>query len=357
VELMIRSAAGEPLGITQQDVMLTGWAIESRIYAEDPYRGFLPSTGRLVRYRPPPEGRRGDVTLRNDTGVYEGGEISVYYDPMIAKLCTHAPSRAQAVDAMAEALDEFRIEGISHNIPFLAAIMHSPRFRAGQLSTGFIAEEFPEGFHGWPLDDERRRRFAAAAVAARIVRAARSSRISGTLNGALAANDRWIVNLDGEDILAGPVSLNGQRLTVCLNGTQYEAEVNWDPAKPQMVVAERGAQHVFQISRERGGYRLSQGGTSVVISVRRPEAAKLAALMLKKAAADMSKFLLCPMPGLMVSVNVSEGQEVKAGETLAVVEAMKMENVLRSERDGTVKKIKVHRGDSLAVDDVILEFA
>src|SRR5437588_403134 len=161
VELMIRSAAGQTLPIKQSDVRLDGWAIESRIYAEDPYRGFLPSTGRLVRYRPPPEGRRGDVTLRNDTGVYEGGEISVYYDTMIAKLCTHAPSRDSAIEAMAEALDEFRLEGISHNIPFLAAIMESPRFREGRISTAFIAEEFPEGFQGRPLDDERRRRFAA----------------------------------------------------------------------------------------------------------------------------------------------------------------------------------------------------
>ena len=166
VELMIRSAAGEELSLRQKDVALRGWAIESRIYAEDPYRGFLPSTGRLVRYRPPAEGTRHETTLRNDTGVYEGGEISVYYDPMIAKLCTHAPSRSAAIDAMAEALDEFRIEGISHTIPFLATIMHSPRFREGRLSTGFIAEEFPDGFQGRPLDPPRARRFVAAAVAA-----------------------------------------------------------------------------------------------------------------------------------------------------------------------------------------------
>jgi propionyl-CoA carboxylase alpha chain len=357
VELMIRSAAGEPLPLRQQDVTLSGWAMESRIYAEDPYRGFLPSTGRLVRYRPPPEGQRGEVALRNDTGVYEGGEISVWYDPMIAKLCTHAPSRAQAIEAMAEALDEFRIDGIGHNISFLAAIMHSLRFREGRISTAFIAEEFPEGFQGRPLDDERGRRFAAAGVAARIIRAERASRISGTLNGAMAANDRWIVTLDGEDILADSARLDDRRLFVRLSGTEYQAEIRWDPAKPEMVLVERGAAHVFQISRDRGGYRLAQGGSSVLVSVRRPESAKLAALMKKKAAADMSKFLLCPMPGLMVSVNVGEGQQVKAGDTLAVVEAMKMENVLRSERDGTVRKINVHKGDSLAVDDVILEFA
>jgi propionyl-CoA carboxylase alpha chain len=357
VELMIRSGAGERLPIGQGDVNLSGWALETRIYAEDPYRGFLPSTGRLVRYRPPPEGRRGDVTVRNDTGVYEGGEISVYYDPMIAKLCTHAPTRADAIDAMAGALDEFRIEGISHNIPFLATIMASPRFRAGRLSTGFIAEEFPDGFHGRPLDATRERRFAAAAVAARMIRAERASRVSGTLDGALAANDRWVIDINDEAFVANAAALNDGHIFFILNDRPYEADVHWDTAEPAMILADAGGRHVFQVSRELGGYRLSQGGTSVLAAVRRPEAARLASLMPKKAAADMSKFLLCPMPGLIVSVNVSEGQEVKAGETLAVVEAMKMENVLRSERDGTVKKIKAHEGATLAVDDVILEFA
>jgi propionyl-CoA carboxylase alpha chain len=357
VELMIRAAAGEPLPIAQGDATISGWAVESRVYAEDPFRGFLPSTGRLVRYRPPPEERRGEVTLRNDTGVYEGSEISVWYDPMIAKLCTQAPSRQQAIDAMAAALDEFRIEGISHNITFLATIMASRRFREGRLSTGFIAEEFPEGFHGRPLDDNRKRRFAAAAVAARIIRVERSRRISGTLNGALVAEDRWAVSLDGDAFSATDASLTEGRLSVRLNNVPYRAEVDWDPAKPQLTMADDHGRHLFQVSRERGGYWLSQGGSSVVAAVRRPEAAKLAALMPKKAAADMSKFLLCPMPGLIVSVHVSEGQEVKAGETLAVVEAMKMENVLRSERDGTVKEIKASKGDTLAVDDVILEFA
>jgi propionyl-CoA carboxylase alpha chain len=357
VALMIRSAAGKRLPITQGDVKLSGWAIESRIYAEDPYRGFLPSTGRLVRYQPPPAEKRGDTTLRNDTGVYEGGEISVWYDPMIAKLCTHAPTRIEAIDAMAQALDGFRIEGISHNIPFLADVMHSARFREGRISTAFIAEEFPEGFRGRPLDAKRGRRFAAAAVAARIIRAQRASCVSGTLNGALAANACWVIRLDGDEFIAESTNLNGRRLSLRLNNSSFEADVDWDPAKPQMILTQDGEQCVFQVSREHGGYRLSQGGSSVLAAVRRPEAAKLAALMPAKAAADTSKFLLCPMPGLIVSVNVSEGQDVKAGETLAVVEAMKMENVLKSERDGTVKKIRAHKGDTFAVDDVILEFA
>jgi propionyl-CoA carboxylase alpha chain len=357
VELMIRSAAGEPLTMDQKDVALRGWAIESRIYAEDPHRGFLPSTGRLVRYRPPKEGRRGGATLRNDTGVYEGGEISIYYDPMIAKLCTYAPARAAAIEAMAEALDEFRIEGIAHNIAFLDAIMHNERFRAGRLSTGFIAEEFPEGFHGRPLEAPRARRFVAAAVAARILRAERSSAISGTLDGPLARNDAFTVAIDGHEYTVSDATFHDSALHALINDEPYDAKIDWSVGKPLMTIAHDGAHHVIQLSRQRGGYLLSQGGTTVLVSVRRPDAAKLASLMPKKAAADSSRLLLCPMPGLVVSVNVSEGQEVKSGETLAVVEAMKMENVLNAERDGTIKAIRAKKGDSLAVDDVILEFA
>jgi len=357
VGLMIRSAAGEKLPLGQKDVKLEGWAIESRIYAEDPYRGFLPSTGRLVRYRPPAEGHKRGITLRNDTGVYEGGEISIYYDPMIAKLCTHAPSRAEASDAMGDALDEFRIEGIRHNIPFLAAIVHSLRFREGRLSTGLIAEEFPDGFHGRPPDERRARMFVAAAIAARIMRAERASGISGTLNGPLEANDNFVVKLGEQEHSVGHARLRDGRLIFQFDGTRYEAKIDWRVGEPAMRIMEGNVAHTIQFFRDRGGYRLAQGGTAVLVTVRRPEAAELAALMPKKAAADTSKYLLCPMPGLVVSVNVNEGQEVKTGEMLAVVEAMKMENVLNAERDGTIKKINAQKGDSLAVDDVILEFA
>ncbi|HTT82062.1 MAG TPA: acetyl/propionyl/methylcrotonyl-CoA carboxylase subunit alpha [Rhizomicrobium sp.] len=357
VELMIRVAAGEKLPLTQKDVKLDGWAIESRIYAEDPYRGFLPSTGRLVRYRPPAEGHTDEITLRNDTGVYEGGEISIYYDPMIAKLCTHAPSRMGAIGAMAGALDEFRIEGISQNIPFLAAIMHSPRFREGRLSTGFIAEEFPDGFHGRPLDGPRTGRFVAAAIAARIMRAERASAISGTLNGPLASNTAFIVTLGEQAFSVADARLRDGRLQLFIDGEPFEAQIAWQIGESAMHIVENGARHTIQFYRDRGGYRLAEGGTALLATVRRPEAAELAALMPKKAAADTSKFLLCPMPGLVVSINVSEGQEVKTGESLAVIEAMKMENVLNAERDGTIKKINARKGDSLAVDDVILEFA
>jgi propionyl-CoA carboxylase alpha chain len=356
VEMMIRSAAGEKLAVKQSDVKLNGWAVETRIYAEDPYRGFLPSTGRLVRYRPPAEGKTGDATLRNDTGVYEGGEISIYYDPMIAKLCAHAPTRTGAIDAMAGALDEFRIEGINHNIDFLAAIMHHTRFREGRLTTGFIAEEYPDGFHGVPLDDASARRFAAAAVSAKILKTLRASAISGSLNGAHRAGTDFKVTLGERNLDVAEAHLTSGAFHAMIDGTRYTANVDWHPGEAIMRIREGAAHFAVQIARMHGAYRLKQGGTSVSATVRSRAAAELAALMPKKVAPDTSRLLLCPMPGLVVSVNVALGQEVKAGETLAVVEAMKMENVLTAERDGTISKINAKKGDSLALDDVILEF-
>jgi propionyl-CoA carboxylase alpha chain len=358
VELMIRSAYGETLPIRQSDVGIDGWAVEARIYAEDPYRGFLPSTGRLVRYRPPAEGTRGGITVRNDTGVYEGGEISIYYDPMIAKLCTHAATRLAAVDAMGGALDEFRIDGINHNIAFLNAIMHNARFRSGNLTTGFIAEEYPDGFHGRPLDAAMTRRFIAAAVAAKLLRTGRASAISGTLNGAHRAASRFVASMAGRNYEVIDAHMHEGRLFARIDGEAYAAATDWNLGKPVMHLKEKdGGEFAIQITRLAGGYRLRQGGAGVVVTVRSPVAAELAALMPKKVAADTSKFLLCPMPGLVVSVNVQVGQDVKTGESLAVVEAMKMENVLLAERDGRVKKINAKKGDSLALDDVILEFA
>jgi len=325
VELMIRSAAGEKLPLKQKDVKSDGWAVEARVYAEDPYRGFLPSTGRLVRYRPPAEASSNSVTVRNDTGVYEGGEISMFYDPMIAKLCTHAPTRIGAIDAMEQALDEFRIDGIRHNIAFLNAIMHNKRFRVGRLTTAFIAEEFPDGFHGRAMDESARTRFASAALAAAEILARRAGG---------PAEDRVAV-LDGEVAEAEP------------------APIEWSPGSPFLRIDGR----VIQLTPVLGGWRMTQGGMETVAIVRRRSAAELVAMMPKKAKADTSKLLLCPMPGLVVSVNVETGQDVKAGETLAVVEAMKMENVLTAENDVTVRTINAKKGDSLALDDVIMEFA
>ncbi|HEY1960863.1 MAG TPA: biotin/lipoyl-containing protein, partial [Rhizomicrobium sp.] len=357
VELMIRSAAGEKLPIGQADVKLAGWAVESRIYAEDPYRGFLPSTGRLVRYQPPSEGMRDSITVRNDTGVYEGGEISVFYDPMIAKLCTHAPTRERAVSAMGEALDQFRIEGINHNIDFLNAIMHTPRFQEGRLSTAFIAEEYPNGFHGRPLDGELGRRFAAAAVAVKLTRTARASAISGTLNGAHRPGGDFAVTVGERTFQVGDASLQSGWLVATIDGEPYSAAIRWQPGDALLHFSENERASVFQVTRLAGAYRLTHGGARVLATVRNAEAASLASLMPNRAAKGTSKALLCPMPGLVVSVNVKEGQEVKAGEPLAVVEAMKMENVLTAERDATVKCIKAKKGDSVALDQVILEFA
>ncbi|MBV9570017.1 MAG: acetyl/propionyl/methylcrotonyl-CoA carboxylase subunit alpha [Alphaproteobacteria bacterium] len=357
VELMIRSAAGEKLHIKQSNVTLNGWAVEARIYAEDPYRGFLPSTGRLIRYQPPPEGEYDGAMVRNDTGVYEGGEISVFYDPMIAKLCTHAGTRALAIEAMGEALDEFHIEGINHNIDFLSAIMHSERFREGRLSTAFIAEEYPDGFHGRPLDAGMARRFVAAALAIKLARTRRAGDISGTLNGTHQPNGDYSAAIGDTYFEIADAALTDGALNAVIDGNAYEAEVAWAPGEALLRLLENGQSHVFQVARLSGCYRLRHGGANVIVTLRSREAAELAALMPKKAAKDTSKTLLCPMPGLVVSVNVKEGQEVKAGEPLAVVEAMKMENVLTAGRDATVKKINARKGDSLALDDVIMEFA
>jgi propionyl-CoA carboxylase alpha subunit len=357
VELMLRSAAGEKLTIAQSDVKLSGWAVETRIYAEDPYRGFLPSTGRLVRYRPPHEGKKGDITVRNDTGVFEGGEISIYYDPMIAKLCTHAASRLKAIEAMGEALDHFRIEGINHNISFLNAIMHASRFREGRLTTGYIAEEYPDGFHGRTLDQTLLKRFVAAAVVAKLTRTERASRISGALNGSRSVATHYSVAIGDRRIDVCDARIRDEVVSLTIDGERYTAETHWRAGDSVMTLKEGNAGYALQLVRVAGGYRITHGGAHAVLTVRVPAAATLAELMPKKAAADTSKMLLCPMPGLVVSINVSVDQDVKAGESLAVVEAMKMENVLVAERDGKIKKINVKKGDSLALDDVILEFA
>jgi propionyl-CoA carboxylase alpha subunit len=356
VEWMIRAAAGEKLPLAQKDITRRGWAIEARVYAEDPYRGFLPSTGRLTRYRPPQGSAAAGVTIRNDTGVSEGGEISVYYDPMVSKLSTHAETRDQAVSAMAAALDRFEIGGIAHNLPFLAAIMGNARFREGRLTTGFIAEEFPDGFNGAPLSDGDARLFVAAAVAAKLSRTARASRISGALNGALKPGDSFIAYLGGRDFAICDAHLAVGTLHLAINGKIFEAVADWFPGRPLLILKHEGQETVFQISRQAGGYRLVQGGRDVLVSVRAPQAARLAALMPLKPAPDTSRLLLCPMPGLVTGLSVSVGQAVKAGDPLAVVEAMKMENVLRAERDGTIARILARKGDNLARDDVILEF-
>jgi propionyl-CoA carboxylase alpha chain len=357
VELMIRSAAGEKLPLSQKEVKRNGWAIEARVYAEDPYRGFLPSTGRLTRYHPPREGTENGVTIRNDTGVFEGGEISVYYDPMIAKLSTHAHSRDKAVEAMGAALDRFEIAGIAHNVSFLDAVMHHPRFRDGRITTNFIAEEYPDGFKGAPASDDDLRLFVAAAVAAKLRRTQRAGEISGALKNALKLGDSFVATIAGRDMAVCDAHLAVGSLHLAIDGKIFEGITDWFPGRPLLSLKHRGLETVFQVARHAGFYCLTQGGREFEVIIRSPQAATLAALMPVKAEPDTSRLLLCPMPGLVTALSVSEGQEVKVGDPLAVVEAMKMENVLRAERDGTVAKILAKKGDSLARDDVILEFA
>jgi propionyl-CoA carboxylase alpha chain len=360
VEQMIRVAAGEKLALKQSDVKLSGWAVETRVYAEDPVRNFLPSIGRLVRYRPPAETRAGGVTVRNDTGVYEGGEISLYYDPMIAKLVTHAATRKDAIAAQADALDAFAIEGIRHNIPFLSALMAHERWQAGRLSTAFLAEEFPAGFHAIVPTGETARVLAAVAAAIDHVLGERKRRISGQLAGrAVTREQRRAVRL-GENELALDIARDGDTLAVRFeqdDKTSHVLASAWKPGDPVWTGTIDARPISVHVRAVLNGFELSHRGVETRAYVYTEREAAAARLMPAKKVADSGKAVRCPMPGLVVSIAVVEGQEVKAGETLAVVEAMKMENVLRAERDGVVKKVRAKKGDSLAVDAVILEFA
>jgi propionyl-CoA carboxylase alpha chain len=358
VEQMIRVAAGEKLAISQDDVKLNGWAIESRVYAEDPLRGFLPSIGRLTRYQPPKEGVDGHGHMvRNDTGVYEGAEISMYYDPMIAKLCTHGGTRKEAIVAMQDALDAFVVRGIAHNVPFLAAVLANKRFQEGRLTTGFIAEEFPDGFHGAQIDDHTRDVIAAMGVLVHRRFLEREVLISGQLRaGDAEVVDTFVVGIDGASRPA-EVKVTGHGYDVEIDGHTFAVRSEWRPGNLLLTGTVNAKPISVQVEVTRNGYRLIHAGATLDVTVRTPRAAELAKYMPVKVPPDTSKFLLCPMPGLVVAIHVSEGEEVKAGQALAVVEAMKMENVLKAERDGVIGKVTAKKGDSLAVDQVILEFA
>ncbi len=356
VEQMIRIAAGERLTVAQDDVALKGWALEVRIYAEDPVRNFLPSTGRLTRYREPT-----GPLVRVDSGVYEGAEISVFYDPMIAKLITYGADRDQAIATMRTALDSYYIRGVGHNLSFLAALVRHPRFAEGRLSTNFIAEEFPDGFAGAALDADERRRLVAVAAAIHHQYQARDAQISGQLQPA-ARNDAGgissdlIVMLGADDRHRVTVSETVGGHAVDDGEVHHELVSDWQVGEPLYQGSIDGRTVSVQIDRRGIGYRLSSAGAEIDLRVLHPRAAELAALMPVKQPPDLSKFLLSPMPGLLVSLAVSEGEEVKAGQELAVVEAMKMENLLRAERDGRVALLHAAPGDSLAVDQAILEF-
>ena len=357
VEQMIRVAAGEKLAIEQDEVRLDGWAIESRLYAEDPYRNFLPSIGRLTRYRPPEERRSATVAVRNDTGVFEGGEISMFYDPMIAKLCTWAPDRAGAIEAMRGALDAFEVEGIGHNLPFLSAVMDHPRFGEGALTTAFISEEWPDGFQGVTLPEMTLRRVAAAAAAMHRVAEIRRARISGRMdNHERKVGADWVVALQGASF---PVTIDADRTGATVrfaDGARMRVASDWTPGQTLARLDVDGEILLLKVARIPAGYRIRVRGADLRVAVMSPRTAELAALMPAKAPPDTSKLLLCPMPGLVVRIDVGVGDEVFDGQALCMIEAMKMENVLRAERKARVSRIRATEGDSLAVDDVIMEF-
>lgn len=372
VEQMIRVAAGDPLPFEQSDLKINGWAMESRLYAEDPYRNFLPSIGRLTRYRPPAEiaagpmvtsGKwlaqgtaHGETAVRNDTGVYEGGEISMFYDPMIAKLCTWAPTRPEAIQAMRVALDEFEVEGIGHNLPFLSAVMDHPKFASGKITTAFIAEEYPDGFQGAQLDADALERIAAAAAAMHRVSEIRDTRISGRLgNHERRVGENWVAFAAGQE---WPVRIvaDSDGADVHINDRRIRIESDWRPGKSLAQLEVEGQRLVLKVEKIAAGFRIRSRGADMKVYVRRPKAAELARLMPEKQAADTSKFLLCPMPGLVVKINAAPGDEVQEGQPLATVEAMKMENILRAERKGVVKSVNAAPGESLRVNDIIMEF-
>ena len=356
VEQMIRVAAGEKLPFQQSDLKINGWAMESRLYAEDPYRGFLPSIGRLSRYRPPVEEAMPTRAVRNDTGVYEGGEISMFYDPMIAKLCTWAPDRASAIEEMRLALDAFEVEGIGHNLPFLAAVMDHPKFTGGKMTTAFIAEEFPDGFDGVALPDATVLRIAAATAAMYRIGEIRRTRITGRMdNHERHVGAEWNVTLQGQSHDASIAADKGGA-DVTIGDRVLRVESNWTPGQPLARLTVDGNPLVLKVARIPGGFRVRHRGADLKVHVRTPRQAELARLMPEKVAADTSKLLLCPMPGLIVKVDVGVGDEVQEGQALCTVEAMKMENILRAERRGKVAKINAAAGDSLAVDEIIMEF-
>ena len=358
VEKMIRVTAGEKLGLKQSDIKMNGWAIESRLYAEDPYRNFMPSIGRLTRYRPPNTGDAGNGTLvRNDTGVYEGGEISIHYDPMIAKLCTWSETRQKAIDAMSVALDEFEVEGIAHNLPFLSAVMRNERFRSGTITTAFIAEEFKDGFHGVQLKDDEYCHLAAIAVCVHFETETRAAKHSGVLdNHKRRIGFEWVVVFPNQRFNTLIMPVEGGAQVRVGDGPINHIEHNWTPGQTLGEFAFADGLTRCKIDLTPKGYRLRYAGADLLAKVYAPRVAELAKLMPIKKPKDTSKFLLCPMPGLLRVLNVNVGDVVEAGQSIAMVEAMKMENILRAERQAKVKRIAAKVGAILSVDELIVEF-
>jgi propionyl-CoA carboxylase alpha chain len=350
VEQMIRSAAGETMGFKQEDLSINGWAIESRIYAEDPYRGFLPSIGRLVRYEQPEEGDQGDYTVRNDSGVREGDEISMFYDPMIAKLCAWGETRDAAVEGMARALEDTHLSGLGHNVPFLSAVMDQERFKSGQLSTSYIKDEFPDGFRGLEPSEAQKDIFITVAAAMNEVLAEQA--------GDPSERTDWTVLIDRE---AHGVSLSydeAEDLVISLDERDLTlSEIDWRPGMAQFKAVLDDEPFTAEVKRAPDGFDIRHRAARARVRVLTPRAADMYQRLPEKVAADTSKLVLSPMPGLVVDIPVSVGQEVKSGETVAIIEAMKMQNILKAERDGVVKAVGAKAGDPVAADDVLVEFA
>jgi len=351
VEQMLRVAAGEKLSLKQKDLKPKGWAIETRIYAEDPARNFLPSIGRLIRYETAALGPHGEAIVRLDSGVRAGDEISIYYDPMIAKLITHAPTRLAAIDAQARALDEFAIEGLSHNVSFLGAVMEEAEFRAGDITTAYIKSHFPDGFKGATATPAQTRTLIAAAAYAQAFMSARAN------EGAARSSRRdWVVMLDEADhpVL---VDLDAKGAALSLDGAPARLDTTWRPGQAVLRGALDGAPFAAKIKSTFEGFTLSMRGISLRAVVTTPRGAELHKKIPAKQPADFSNLIVSPMPGLIVSIDVVEGQSVKAGDGVAVVEAMKMQNIIRAERDGVVAKLHVAQGAGVAADEVLIEFA
>ena len=354
VEQMIRVAYGEKLAMSQDDIKIDGWAIENRVYAEDPYRGFLPSTGRIVRYNPPVPGWAGDIRgvdgVRVDDGVADGGEVSMFYDPMIAKLITWGKTRDEAAEKQVAALDRFELEGLGHNIDFVSAIMQHPRFRSGELTTGFIAEEYPDGFAGAPASEDLIRKLCAIGGVVATSNSERARYIDGQLGDNLAAIRHWQVSVDKQkhDVIVH----NGQ---VTVDGQKMELQTDYTPGARMVHAIANGESLAVKVSKSGSGFKMTTRGASHSVVCLPAHIAPLSAHMIEKIPPDLSKFLICPMPGLITAVHVDVGDKVEAGQPLAIVEAMKMENILRAEKSGVVKSVNAKAGDSLAVDAIILE--
>ncbi len=362
VEQMIRSAAGEVMAFGQDDLTIKGWAVESRIYAEDPYRKFLPSIGRLVRYEAPEDGEHesvlGTYTVRNDTGVREGDEISMFYDPMIAKLCAWAPDRAGAVAGMARALEDFHVEGLGQNIPFLSAVMDQPRFASGELSTNYIVDEFPDGFHGLAPSDWQTDVVTAAGAWMHLTLAKRARRIGNGLSSPLDRDD-WVV-VAGQQRRPVRLTQTGDVLTLAFDEGKRVLTldgVNWRPGRALFKGRLDGRAFTVTTGPATEGFTIRHRAAKMAVLVLTPVSADLHARLPRKVPPDTSRLVISPMPGLVVSVDVEAGEEVKEGQVVCVIEAMKMQNIIRAERDGQIKAIGAKAGDSVAADDVLAEFA